>query len=183
MPIEKTKEVIKNTDTFISKHFWDIIHFSSEFAIKKLQKIPDEKIKEIIEVQREKLLKILDSLIEDENTPDNLREIYKKSKEYYAIVLLKNKEYWSYFEKLDERAKNIERFKLLIFSILIVPWWTVAVATILWKPALVLYLNGAFFLPDDKLPQPVQKGKRRVQNLISQIPKKFFKKKNDEKKK
>ena len=173
MPVEEIKEVIKSTDNFVSKLFWDLIHFSSELVIKILQKIPDEKIKNIIDVQREKLLKILDNLIEKEDTPDNLKEIYKKSKEYYEVALLKNNEYWSYFEKLNEREKNIERFKLLIFSILIIPWWTVIVATILWKPALVLYLNWAFFLPDDKLPQPVQEGKKWVKNFILNIPKKI----------
>jgi len=49
--------------------------------------------------------------------PDIVKNTFKKIKD----ITDDKSEFWEYFEKLSEKEKNIERFKLMLFSIILLP--------------------------------------------------------------
>ncbi len=163
MPLEK----LKKADEKVSEVTWKIIFFVSKNITKILRNIPKEKLTKFLDENSKKISEIIEKFVEekwleniDEN-PENsekLKKIYGQIKKYKA----KNKEYWKYFDELDEKEKSIERFKLMLFSILVIPWWATIVAIIIWNPLFILYINWALLLPSSKLPKPVSDTREKV---------------------
>lgn len=158
MPIEK----IKKTDEYLSKITWNIIFFVSRNIRDILKNMPQEKLTKFLDENSTKISTIIYNFVEKEESSEKIKKFYEQIKKYKQ----KNSEYWKYFDELNEKEKSIESFKLLIFSILLIPWWWIFVATMFWNPALILYFNWAFLLPKSKLPKPVVETREKWINLF-----------------
>ena len=145
--IEQISWPIKEVKELLDTATWTIIHGTFSAVSKIMSFVPKWYFLDIVKNNVDKIDKILD----EKDLPDVVKKTFNKVKD----ITDNKSEFWEYFDKLSEREKNIERFKLMLFSVLLLPWWTLIVAWILWNPAMMLYLNAAFLLPKENMPKPV----------------------------
>ena len=122
--IKQITEPINDVKDIVSTATWSVIHVTFSAVNKIMEFVPKWYFLEIVRKNAEKIEKIVDK----KDLPDIVKNTFKKIKD----ITDDKSEFWEYFEKLSEREKNIERFKLMLFSIILLPWGSVIVAGILW---------------------------------------------------
>ncbi len=160
--LKEWKEIIWKLDDSLSEKTWDVIHWSFENISQILKIVPKWKIYDFIEKHKNEINKI----IKNDKTPKIIKNFYDSNKQIYSYLNKTKEDYLSYLNNLDEREANIERFKLLLFSILIIPWWTTILIAILWKWAILA--NLAFLFPNKKLPIPAARTKNEIINFFKE---------------